>query len=76
MKPILARRLLAAGLLATAAATPALAQQTPMTLGEKEYFESPGVNVLVFSNWYDGLFADSKISGVEVIQHDKRIATN
>ncbi|MBW8883139.1 MAG: glycoside hydrolase, partial [Asticcacaulis sp.] len=32
--------------------------------------------VLVFSNWYDGLFSDSKISGVELIQQGVRTATN
>jgi len=68
-------RALLAALIATASVSVS-AQQAPMTLGEKEYFEAPGVNVLVFSNWYDGLFADSKISGVEIIQHGKRIATN
>lgn len=47
-----------------------------MTLGDAGYYEAPAVNVLVFSNWYDGLFADSKISGVEIIQQGKRIATN
>jgi hypothetical protein len=47
-----------------------------LKLGEAGYYEAPGVNVLVFSNWYDGLFADSKISGVEIIQQGKRIATN
>src|SRR5690606_13048506 len=41
-----------------------------------EYFEAPGLNVLVFSNWYDGLFSDSKISGVELIHHGERTATN
>ena len=46
------------------------------TLSEAEYFEADGANVLVFSNWYDGLFADSKISGVEIIQQGERIATN
>ena len=40
------------------------------------YYEAPGVNWLVFSNWYDGLFADSKISGVELIQQGVRTATN
>ena len=71
------RRLLTACVVATAVPTgPALAQSPSMTLGEAGYFESPGVNVLVFSNWYDGLFADSKISGVEIIQQDERIATN
>ncbi len=45
-------------------------------LGKSGYFEAPGVNLLVFSNWYDGLFADSKISGVELIQQGVRTATN
>ena len=35
-----------------------------------------GVNILVFSNWYNGLFSDSKISGIEVIHHGVRTATN
>ncbi|WP_258047985.1 glycoside hydrolase family 9 protein [Sphingomonas citri] len=47
-----------------------------LTLNTSGYYEAPGANVLVFSNWYDGLFADSKISGVEIIQQDERIATN
>ena len=40
------------------------------------YYEARGVNWLVFSNWYDGLFADSKISGIELIQQGERTATN
>ncbi|GGO91096.1 glycoside hydrolase family 9 protein [Stakelama pacifica] len=66
-------------LLAAAALVPsgAIAQTpAPLTLGEAEYYTAPAVNYLVFSNWYDGLFADSKISGVEIIQQDSRIATN
>lgn len=47
-----------------------------LTLNDRGYFESDGVNVLAFSNWYDGLFADSKISGIEVIQQGLRTATN
>ena len=35
----------------------------PMKINDSEYFEAPGANVLVYSNWYDGLFSDSKISG-------------
>lgn len=55
----------------------AAAQETPsLELSDAEYFAGPGAEVLVFSNWYDGLFADSKISGVEVIQQGERIATN
>lgn len=47
-----------------------------LQLNELEYFEATGVNVLVFSNWYNGLFSDSKISGVELIHHGVRTATN
>ena len=48
----------------------------PATLGKQGYFEARGVNYLLFSNWYDGLFADSKISGLEIIQQGLRSATN
>ena len=47
-----------------------------LALNDREYFEKPGVNVLVFSNWYNGLFSDSKISGIEIIHHGVRTATN
>ncbi|MGF7149961.1 hypothetical protein FHS96_003618 [Sphingomonas zeicaulis] len=47
-----------------------------ITLNAKEYYEAPATNLLVFSNRADGLFADAKISGVEIIQRDQRIATN
>src|SRR5690606_35087976 len=56
------------------APVPALAQD--LSLNDNEYFEKAGLNVLVFSNWYDGLFSDSKISGVELIHHGERTATN
>ncbi|WP_395651294.1 glycoside hydrolase family 9 protein [Brevundimonas sp.] len=58
------------------ATTPAAAQDPDLRLNEAGYLEVPGVNWLVFSNWYDGLFADSKISGVELIQQGVRTATN
>lgn len=45
-------------------------------IGENDTFETRGVNVLVFSNWYNGLFDDSKMSGIELIQHGVRTATN
>ena len=61
------------GLLAARAAT---AQQAPLALNDSGYFEARGVNVLVFSNWYSGLFSDSKLSGVELIHHGVRTATN
>lgn len=52
------------------------ADSTDLRLNEKEYFETTGVNVLVFSNWYNGLFDDSKMSGIELIHHGVRTATN
>jgi hypothetical protein len=55
-------------------AAPAFAQD--LALNEAEYFETRVVNYLVFSNWYDGLFADSKISGVEIVHQGVRTATN
>ncbi len=48
----------------------------PLKLNDKGYLETRGVNVLVFSNWYDSLFSDSKISGVELVQQGVRTATN
>ncbi len=64
-----------------ASASPTMAQtnartSADLTLNAAGYYEAPAANVLVFSNWYDGLFADSKISGVEIIQQGERIATN
>ncbi|MDT0691152.1 glycoside hydrolase family 9 protein [Salegentibacter sp. F188] len=52
------------------------AQDTELELNDEEYFEAPGVNILAFSNWYNGLFSDSKISGIEIIHHGVRTATN
>jgi len=54
----------------------AIAGPAEPELNELDYFEDQGVNVLVFSNWYDGLFSDSKISGIELIHHGERTATN
>ncbi|MDN4503544.1 glycoside hydrolase family 9 protein [Alteromonadaceae bacterium BrNp21-10] len=52
------------------------ASKEPVKLNELDYFEHQGVNVLVFSNWYNGLFSDSKMSGIELIHHGVRTATN
>jgi endoglucanase len=47
-----------------------------MILNSLEYFECRGLNILVFSNWYNDMFSDSKISGVEIIHHGIRTVTN
>ncbi len=57
-------------------AMPASKADAALQLNDKEYFETRGVNWLVFSNWYDGLFSDSKISGMELVHHGRRTATN
>jgi len=76
VKGKIGRRLSAALLLASAALSSPAAAQTDLRLNDAGYFEARGVNVLVFSNWYDGLFADSKTSGVEIVQQGERTATN
>nr|WP_220100202.1 glycoside hydrolase family 9 protein [Alteromonas antoniana] len=45
-------------------------------LNDKEYFSQPSLDIVVFSNWYNGMFGDSKISGVELIHFGERSATN
>ncbi|MCF8358535.1 MAG: glycoside hydrolase family 9 protein [Prolixibacteraceae bacterium] len=45
-------------------------------INEKEYYETRGLNVIVFTNWYNGAFGDEKMSGIEIIHHETRTATN
>ncbi len=47
-----------------------------LRLNEHGYFETRGLNVLVFNNWYDNNFSDAKMSGIEIIHHGVRTATN
>lgn len=59
--------LLAMGLVAST-----IVQSQDLILNEKGYFEKQGINVLVFSNSFDGGFNDEKNSGIEIIQHGIR----
>ena len=43
-----------------------------LLLNNMQYFERPGVNVLVFSNAFTGGFNDEKNSGIEIIHHGVR----
>jgi len=45
-------------------------------LNDQDYFEAQGLSVLLFHNAYHGVFGDEKMSGVEIILHGERIATN
>jgi endoglucanase len=49
---------------------------TDLHLNAKEYFESQGLNVLLFHNSYHEVFGDQKMGGLEIILHEQRIATN
>ncbi len=44
-------------------------------VNDLEYFETTGVNVLVYSNQYNGMFCDEKTAGIEIIQRGERIST-
>lgn len=58
-----------AGLLAIS-----LCQAQGLQLNDLDYFERQGVNVLVFSNSFNGGFNDEKDSGIEIIHHGVRTA--
>src|SRR5512138_2370565 len=47
-----------------------------LKINNQGYFEKQGLNILVFSSWYDGNFSDAKISGIELIHHGVRTVTN
>ena len=70
--------LLLVGLMAVAYIAPAFAHPDTENDGEQlklndlEYFERRGVNVLVFSNSFNGGFNDEKNSGIEFIHHGVR----
>lgn len=45
-------------------------------LNEQDCFEAQGLSVLLYHNAYHGVFFDEKMSGLEMILHGERIATN
>lgn len=49
-----------------------VSQAQDLQLNDLEYFERQGVNVLVFSNSFNGGFNDEKNSGIEIIHHGVR----
>ena len=67
----LAVLVLALGLVAPSAP----AQDQPLKLNDEQYFEKRGLNVLVFTNEYNGMFFDEKTAGIELIHHGVRTAT-
>lgn len=47
-------------------------EHTGLTINDQDYFEMPGLNVLVYHN----TFLEGHQGGVEIIQHGERVATN
>ena len=47
----------------------------PLKVNDLGYLEARGVNVLVFSNEFNGFFFDEKTAGIELIHHGVRTAT-
>lgn len=60
--------IIAALLLLAACAAP----DKDLKINDLEYYQARGVNVLVYSNSFDGGFNDEKNSGIEIIQHGVR----
>jgi len=46
-----------------------------LVVNDSGYFEKPGVNVMVFSSQYNGVFFDEKTAGIELIHHGVRTCT-
>ena len=46
--------------------------QEKLQLNDLDYFERQGVNVLVFSNSFNGGFNDEKNAGIEIVHHGVR----
>ena len=65
-------RLLLSFFLVLFAAANLLAQSRGLQLNKKEYFESPGINVMAFQDVYP----DGHQGGVSIIQNGVRVATN
>ena len=59
----------------TSGGTIASVQDQALRVNDREYFETRGLNVLVFSSQYNGLFFDEKTAGIQLIHHGVRTAT-
>lgn len=63
-------------LLAAALALAGLPAHAQLRLNDKDYFETTGVNVMVFSNPFNPIFYDEKRSGLDIIHHGTMTITN
>jgi endoglucanase len=46
-----------------------------MQIADSGYFQTAGVNILVYNNQYNGIFFDEKTAGIEIIHHGVRTST-
>jgi len=47
-----------------------------LQLTSQDALEAHGLSIFLFHNSYHGVFGDEKMSGMEIVLHDERIATN
>lgn len=65
------------GLIALLLSLPVLSLAAPeLQLTSEDALETHGLTLLLFHNAYHHVFGDQKMSGLEIILHDRRIATN
>ena len=65
-----------ATLLVAASLSGADESSSELRLTPQDALETHGLSVFLFHNSYHGVFGDEKMSGLEIILHDQRIATN
>ncbi len=53
-----------------------LLQAAELHVNDKDYLETQGLGVLVYQNAFHPVFKDQKLSAIEIILHDDRIATD
>lgn len=68
------KKLIFATLLALLISSSPEIQGQDLKLNNMEYFETQGINVLVYSNMFTGGFNDEKTAGIELIHHGVRTA--
>jgi endoglucanase len=66
------QKILSVAMLLLVAINCALGQD--LNLNKLEYFETQGINVLVYNNLFNGGFNDEKNAGIELIHHGVRTA--
>lgn len=53
----------------------AASPEPQLQINDSGYFEKAGVNVMVFSGQYNGMFFDEKTAGIEIVHHGVRTST-